>query len=211
MSQRGRFITLEGGEGAGKSTQVKRLVALLQGRGISVIATREPGGCEGAEDIRGLWLARRDWDPMTELLLVMAARREHLSKTVLPALKRGTWVVSDRYVDSSRAYQGFAMGLGVEKVDAIYKEVAGDFWPDLTLFLDIDVETGLARVKARAEALSRYDSKEVSFHERLRAAYLHLAKAEPKRFRLINAARSEEKVAEQIEKTLAGLIDAALM
>lgn len=211
---KGRFITLEGGEGAGKSTQVARIVALLKKRGIEAIATREVGGAPGAEDIRGLWLSKPEgfWDPLTEALLIMAARREHLMKTIQPALKKGVWVISDRYVDSTRAYQGLGLGLGVEKIDRIYREIAGDFWPDMTLFLDVAVETGLKRMQARAAgAEDRYERADLAFHEKLRAAFLYLAKAEPNRWRIVDASKNEDRVAELIEQTLAGLMDRALI
>ncbi len=210
---KGRFITLEGGDGAGKSTQVKRLVENLKKRGIEAIATREVGGSPGAEEIRKLWLSKKAgfWDPMTEVLLIMAARREHLTRTILPAINRGVWVVSDRYVDSTRAYQGVGLGVGVPKIDAIYKEIAGDFWPDLTLFLDVSVEKGLNRLEDRAGKKDRYEKQEMAFHETLRSAFLKLAKAEPKRFRIVDASKDEDRVSELIEKTLAGLIDAATM
>jgi len=211
--RRGRFITLEGGDGAGKSTQGRRLVAYLKQKGLSVVATREVGGSPGAEDIRQLWLSKPDrfWDPMTEALLVMAARREHLVKTVWPALDRGAWVVSDRFVDSTRVYQGVALGVGVPKVDALYKEIAGTFWPDMTLYLDVPVETGLARMKARANALDRFEQQQVAFHETLRSAFLGLVKNEPERFRLIDATKDEERVSESIEHAVQGMVDAALM
>lgn len=210
---KGRFITLEGGDGAGKSTQVKRLVESLRARGIEAIATREVGGAPGAEEIRELWLSKPDgfWDPMTEVMLIMAARREHIARTIEPALKRGLWVISDRYVDSTRVYQGIGLGLGLEKIDAVYHGIAGDFWPDLTLYLDLDVETGFKRMRARAGNLDRYESRNVSFHETLRKAFLDLARAEPNRFRVIDAAKSEDKVAKQIEEVLGGYMDAALM
>jgi len=210
---RGRFITLEGGDGAGKSTQTRRLVEHLKRRGIAVVMTREVGGAPGAEDIRQLWLSKPEhfWDPLTEAMLIMAARREHLVRTILPAIQKGYWVVSDRFVDSTRAYQGVGLGLGVTKIDTLYKEIAGDFWPDLTLYLDLSVETGLARMKARAGAEDRYEQKQVAFHELLRTAFLGLAKNESKRFRLIDASKDEDRVAASIEQAVSGLIDAANM
>ena len=143
----GRFITLEGGEGAGKSTQIARLKAWLEGRGKTVVATREPGGSAGAEMIRKLLVegpAER-WDGQTEALLHFAARREHLRTTVWPALASGAWVVSDRFADSTRAYQGYGHGLDLATIERLYEVAVGDFRPDLTLILDLPIETGLPR------------------------------------------------------------------
>ncbi|MDD5586414.1 MAG: dTMP kinase, partial [Alphaproteobacteria bacterium] len=164
------------------------------------IATREPGGAPGAEDIRSLWLGKAEghWDPMTELMLTMAARREHLVRTVWPALEKGIWVVSDRFVDSARVYQGIGLGLGLEKVDAIYEEIAGDFWPDLTLLLDVPVETGLERMASRCGPDDRYQRQHKKFHEMLRAGFLDLAKMEPHRFNVIDASQNQDKVTADI-------------
>lgn len=198
---RGRFITLEGGDGAGKSTQTKRLVAWLRQKGIEAVATREIGGAPGAEEIRTLWLDKGEgyWDPLTELMLIMAARREHLAKTVWPALERGAWVVSDRFVDSARAYQGLGQGLGLEQVDRLYAIIAPDFWPDVTLLLDLPVEKGLART-GRGDRFERMDN---AFHEKLRSAYLELAQKEPARFSVIDARAGAGGVAASIRATLA--------
>ncbi len=201
---RGKFITLEGGEGVGKSTQVKALLAFLASREIEAVATREIGGTPGAEEIRSLWLDKGEgnWDPMTELLLTMAARREHLVRTVWPALEGGQWVVSDRFVDSARVYQGVGLQLGVEKVDAVYAQIAGDFWPDLTLLLDAPVDTGLERMAARNGQDDRYQRKNKAFHEKLRTGFLDLAKKEPKRFCLIDAAQDQTSVTLAIQKAV---------
>lgn len=201
---RGKFITLEGGEGAGKSTQVKELVAFLNSRNVDAIATREIGGTPGAEEIRSLWLDKSEgnWDPMTELLLTMAARREHLVDTVWPALEQGKWVISDRFVDSARVYQGIGLQLGVEKVDAIYAQVASDFWPDLTLLLDTPVEVGLERMASREGQDDRYQRKNKAFHEKLRQGFLDLAKKEPKRILLIDASQDKASVALAIQKAV---------
>ncbi|MDD3288286.1 MAG: dTMP kinase [Alphaproteobacteria bacterium] len=196
----GKFITLEGGEGAGKSTQIERLKQYISDCGIKVISTREVGGAPSAEEIRIFWLNREEkyWDPLTEVLLIMAARREHLVQTVWPALASGTWVISDRFVDSSRAYQGVGFGLGIEKIDAIYREIAGDFWPDLTLFLDVDVDRGLERVASRKGIDDRYQQKKQSFHAKLRQAYHDIAANEPKRFHVIDANLEEDRVSQLI-------------
>ncbi|MDD2325177.1 MAG: dTMP kinase [Alphaproteobacteria bacterium] len=198
---KGRFITLEGGEGAGKSTQVTLLVEALARRGIEAIATREVGGCAGAEDIRRLWLGKEHgfWDTMTELMLIMAARREHLVKTIWPALERGAWVISDRFVDSTRAYQGIGQGLGLAVVDEAYRLIAGEFKPDLTFILDLPVESGLARMRARATETDRFEQQDTAFHETLRKAYLDLAAAEPQRFKVVNATATPAEVSQQLD------------
>lgn len=208
---RGRFITLEGGDGAGKSTQVKRLASVLESRGLKVLTTREVGGAPGAEDIRGLWLSKPQgfWDPLTELMLIMAARREHLAHTVWPALEAGVWVISDRFVDSSRTYQGVAMGMGIDKVDALYREIAGNFWPDLTLLLDLPVATGEARMLSRRMKLDRYEAQEQAFHQSLREGYLKLAALEPSRIAVIDASRGIDDVAADLQARVLPLIEAA--
>ncbi len=206
---RGHFITLEGGEGAGKSTQVKRLTAALSARGIEVVQTREPGGTPGAEDIRALLVTGDParWDAMTETLLHYAARRAHVEKTVKPALARGAWVISDRFADSTMAYQGYAGSVGREAVAALHKLVLGDFAPDLTLVLDLPVETGLARAKARmtgaVQAEDRYERMGLVFHESLRAAFHEIAKREPERCRLVDASGNPDQVAAALWQVVA--------
>lgn len=202
---RGKFITLEGGEGTGKSTQVRELVAFLKSRDVDAVATREIGGTPGAEEIRSLWLDKSEsncWDPMTELLLTMAARREHLVHTVWPALEKGVWVISDRFVDSARVYQGTGLQLGVEKVDAIYAQIAGQFWPDLTLLLDAPVDVGLARMESRNGQDDRYQRKNKAFHEKLRQGFLELAKKEPQRIKIIDASQDQGSVALAVQKAV---------
>lgn len=200
---RGRFITLEGGEGAGKSTQVARLKAWLEGRGHSVVATREPGGAPGAEMIRKLLVEGpvERWDGLTEALLHFAARREHLRSTVWPALNAGTWVVSDRFADSTMAYQGYGHGTDRATLRALYDIAVGDFRPDLTLVLDLPVAVGLARATARRGTETRYESLPVAFHERVRAGFLEMASADPERLVVIDA-RGE------IDVTAAAISDA---
>lgn len=202
----GKFITLEGGEGAGKSTQVKNLCEFLRAKGKTVVQTREVGGVPTAEEIRGFWLGKGDgyWDSVTELLLIMAARREHLVKKIWPALASGMWVVSDRFVDSSRAYQGITMGLGLEKVEAIYRQIAPDFMPDMTLLLDLPAADGLARVASRGGQDDRYQQQKIAFHEKLRSAYRGLAQNEPVRWRVIDASADAVAVTAQIEGAVAG-------
>jgi len=190
---RGQFITFEGGEGAGKSTQVKRLVARLQAAGVDVVATREPGGSTGAEAIRELVLkgAADRWSPVTETLLMYGARRDHIERTIAPALARGAWVVCDRFADSTRAYQGGAGGVEPGLIAALETHVLDGARPDLTLVFDLPVEVGLARAEAHADASghaeTRFESKGLAFHERLRAAFLAIAGAEPERCALIDA------------------------
>jgi dTMP kinase len=186
---KGLFITLEGGEGAGKSTQVRLLGEALEARGIATLVTREPGGAPGAEHIREILLdsALGPWEPMSEALLHFAARREHLARSIKPTLEAGRWVVSDRFADSTTAYQGYAGDLGTDAITALYKIVLGDFAPDLTLILDLPVTAGLARAAARPESQDRYERMDLDFHERVRAGYLEIARQEPERCVLIDA------------------------
>jgi dTMP kinase len=185
---RGRFITFEGGEGAGKSTQLKRLAERLRGRGLEVVATREPGGSPGAEAIRELVLngAADRWSPVTETLLMYAARCDHLERVISPALARGAWVVCDRFADSTRAYQGAAGGTDPELIAALERGVLGPVRPDLTLVFDLPPETGLARSQARGGE-QRFETKGLAFHERLREGFLAIARAEPDRCVRIDA------------------------
>ena len=196
---RGRLVTVEGGEGAGKSTQCAHLARSLARAGIQAITTREPGGAPGAEAIRALLVdgALDRWDPTAEALLHFAARREHLIRTVWPALAAGKWVVCDRFADSTMAYQGCAMGVGRETVEALYRVAVGDFAPDLTLILDVPVAVGLARAAARAGPPQRYERMDNAFHERLRKAFLDIARRAPDRCVMIDASLPEDAVARQ--------------
>ncbi len=196
----GRFITLEGGEGAGKSTQAQCLVAALVAAGIPAIATREPGGAPGAEEIRALLVEGETgrWDPLTETLLHFAARAEHVARTVKPALARGEWVVCDRFADSTMAYQGYGQGLGRETVEAIGRAVLGGFGPDLTLVLDLPAEAGLVRATGRPGVATRYERMGLPFHRRLREAFLDIARREPGRVAVIDASAPVEAVHEGI-------------
>jgi dTMP kinase len=197
----GRFITFEGGEGAGKSTQLKRLAARLeapipQGWGREVVATREPGGSPGAEDIRALVLrgAAERWSPVTETLLMYAARRDHVERVIRPALARGAWVVCDRFADSTRAYQGAAGGTDAGLIAALETYILEGTRPDLTLVFDLPVAEGLERAHARAGAEMRFESKGQAFHERLREGFLAIAKAEPGRCTIVDATGSLDEV-----------------
>jgi dTMP kinase len=202
---RGRFITFEGGEGAGKSTQVRLLVAALNGQGRDVLATREPGGSTGAEEIRRLLVSGdpNRWDGVTEALLHFAARRDHLARTVWPALDAGRWVVSDRFADSTMAYQGYGHGLGREPIERLYAVTVGSFAPDLTLILDVPPESGIARTHARMDGEDRYERMDLSFHQRLRAGFLEIAALEPQRCVIIDASGSVDEVHAAILKAVA--------
>ncbi len=196
----GRFITIEGGEGAGKSTQVRLLAETLRQRGGEVICTREPGGSVGAEQIRALLVAGEPgrWDGMTEALLHFAARRDHLRATIWPALAAGKWVISDRFADSTLAYQGFGHGLPRDVLDQLYLITVGDFAPDLTVILDLPVATGLARAGGRGGAEDRYERMNVAFHQRLRDGFLAIAANEPARCAVVAAERDAETIAADI-------------
>jgi len=196
----GRFITLEGGEGAGKSTQIARLTDWLKSRDREVLATREPGGSPGAEAIRKLLVvgAAERWDGTTEALLHFAARRDHLRSTVWPALKRGDWVVSDRFADSTLAYQGYGHGIDRRIFDQLYEVAAGAFRPDLTVILDLPIEIGLKRAAARRGSETRYESLPAEFHARVRGGFLEIAKREPKRCVVIDATGDVDAIARAI-------------
>ncbi len=200
MTTRGRFVTVEGGEGVGKSTNIDFLCALIRGRGFEVLATREPGGTPTAERIRELLLSHGD-EPMpdtAELLLFFAARALHVENVIRPALARGTWVVCDRFTDATRAYQGAGRGLDARQIEQLAAWVHGDLRPDLTLLLDAPVELGRGRAEQRGEA-DRMEGEQAAFHARVREGYLALAKGEPDRFRVIDAARPLERVQADIE------------
>ena len=193
---RGYFITLEGGEGAGKSTQAALLSERLKQTGHSVVQTREPGGTPGAEKIRSL-LVEGDtdrWSATTETLLMYAARRDHIERVIAPALARGAVVVCDRYADSTRAYQGAAGDAPKDLIDGLEAAVLGDARPDLTLVFDLPVEIGLARTVARAGGERRFEAKDPGFHARLRSAFLDIAQSEPKRCDVIDASADAETV-----------------
>lgn len=197
---RAPLITLEGGEGAGKSTQIRALAGRLIDAGKQVLVTREPGGAPGAEEIRRLLVEGEPgrWDPMAEALLHFAARREHLAKTVNPARAQGIWVVSDRFADSTMAYQGHGQGVGAAFVAALYDLVVGRDGPDLTLILDLPVEEGLRRAEGRGGVENRYERMGSAFHERLRDAYLGIAAKAPARCAVIDATGTPEAVAARI-------------
>lgn len=190
---RGRFITFEGGEGAGKSTQAKRLSHRLEGAGIATLITREPGGTVLGEDIRNLILKDRPQDPVTELLLFAAARAEHMTAVIRPALDEGTWVISDRFIDSTRVYQGHLYGIEPDLIAQLERTTVATDVPDLTLILDLPAEEGLARAELRG-TLSRYDAERLETHEALREGFLEIANREPKRCILIDGNLAEASV-----------------
>ncbi len=193
---RGKFITFEGGEGAGKSTQVGLLARTLEAKGMDVLTTREPGGTEGAEEIRDLLLNGdlERWHGKTEALLHFAARVEHLDKTIFPALEAGVWVICDRFTDSTMAYQGYGHCLDINCLARLQEFAIADASPDLTLLLDLKVEDGLARAFARHGNEDRYERRDADFHRRIRKGFLRIAENEPERVRVIDAADDVDSV-----------------
>lgn len=207
---RGRFITLEGGEGTGKSTQTGRLAACLEALGIDVLATREPGGSPGGEEIRELLVtgAPGRWQPVTEALLHMAARADHVATVIEPALAAGRWVISDRFFDSTVVYQGIVQGVGEDRVRALYRDIFGTFAPDLTVILDLEAKTGLARANEDGQE-GRYEDMGEGFHERIAEAFRMIAAAEPERCRLIDAGGTPEAVEDRLWREVSPLVETA--
>jgi dTMP kinase len=202
---KGKFITFEGGEGVGKSTQVKILAEKLVTEHIDVVLTREPGGSPGAEEIRALLVkgSTDKWSPMTEALLHNAARAEHLSKTVEPALDAGKWVISDRYADSTLAYQGYGQGVDLQILLEMHKVGTGNFWPDLTIILDgHELNRANAREQANTDKEDRYERMGDEFHKKLQESFLDIAKNNPDRCVVISAKGTIEEVAERIWQVL---------
>lgn len=206
----GRFITLEGGEGAGKSTHAARLAARLRAAGLEVVETREPGGTPGAEAIRALLLGGGEarWSPMVEALLLNAARADHAGRLIVPALARGAWVVCDRWLDSTLAYQGGASGLPLEALRTLHAIATGGLMPQRTLLLDLPAAEGLSRAHGRGGMADRIGGREGNFHERVRAAFLELAAAEPERIAIIDASPDPDRVARAIWAAVAPLLPA---
>ncbi len=212
MSQRGVFITLEGGEGAGKTTSRAYISEFLKQQGIQVLETREPGGTEVSEAIRHLLLNSTlpAMHADTELLLMFAARNEHLQQRILPALELGHWVVCDRFTDATYAYQGYGRGLDHARIAALEFWVQGKLRPDYTLLFDIDVQTGMQRVRARSEQLAisndRFEQEKLDFFERIREGYLERAKLYPQQYRIIEASQPICEVQQQLQRVLASIL-----
>jgi dTMP kinase len=204
--EQGRFITFEGIEGVGKSTNISYFVDVVEKAGYKVLTTREPGGTPMAERIRALVAEHGDeaMPDIAELLLVFAARALHVNNVILPALASGTWVVCDRFTDSSRAYQGGGRGLPQDDIDLLADWVHGDLEPDLTVLLDAPVETGMSRAGRRSDP-DRFESEQGEFFQRVRETYLRLAESHPERFAVIDATRSLEDVTHDVGRVAAAL------
>ena len=205
---KGKFITFEGVEGAGKSTQSKLLVEYLNNNGIEAVWTREPGGSEGAEEIRKLLIngAVNKWDGITELLLMYASRRDHTEKKVKPLLAEGKVVISDRYFDSSLAYQGYGHNLDLSKIQKIREIVLDDFKPDITIILDLDIKKGLERTNIRGEK-NRFEDMDITFHNRVRNGFLHISQTEPERVKLLDV---DNKSIQEIQKEILHILSLSL-
>ena len=202
----GKFITVEGIEGVGKSTNVSHLTKAIEARGHAVISTREPGGTPMAERIREMLIEHGD-EPMSdvaELLLMFASRSLHVNNVIVPALASGTWVVCDRFVDASRAYQGGGRGLPMEDIDQIARLVLGDLKPDVTILLDAPVEIGMSRADKRGVP-DRFETERAAFFERVRECYLGLAASEPERFVIVDASADMDTVRSDIESIVAAV------
>lgn len=198
----GRLITFEGGDGAGKTTQIGQLADFLEGLGMPVVRTREPGGTAEAEAIRKLLVSgEADWDPLTEAMLHFAARREHVEKHIRPALAAGQWVLSDRFFDSTVAYQCYGQGVAPEDEAALRRLAIGSLQPDLTLLLDISVETGRKRAQSRQE--SRYEAMNDDLHRRVRAGFIEIARRDPQRIAVVDAERDPDSVAVTVRNIVA--------
>ena len=200
---RGRFITLEGSEGSGKSTNLSYIHQRLQQAGIELVLTREPGGTPLGETIRELLLDHRQQAMAsdTELLLMFAARAQHLNELIIPALEAGKWVLCDRFTDATYAYQGAGRGIANERIGLLEQWVQGELRPDLTFFLDLPVAQGLARAGERAE-LDRFEREEIDFFERVRQGYLSRAEAQPQRYRIVDASPQLPEVQAQLDRII---------
>jgi dTMP kinase len=207
--ERGKFITLEGGEGAGKSTNAHWIADYLRAKGKTVLVTREPGGTEVAEVIRGVLLSPElpGMNSDTELLLMFAARNEHLQKKILPALGQGTWVICDRFTDATYAYQGYGRGISLQRIAELETWVQGDLRPDYVILFDLDVATGMARAQARGQA-DRFEQEHADFFARIRNGYQARAAAVPARYPQIDAGQTLEQVRAQLEQLLERILAA---
>lgn len=204
--QKGKFITLEGIDGAGKSTHLKWIANYLASKSIRVLTTREPGGTELGENIRGLLLDHRQiMHAETEALLMFAARREHLDKLILPALDQGNWVISDRFTDASYAYQGGGRDVSIDKLQILENWVQGQFQPDLTFYFDLSIEVARIRMQS-IKIADRFEKEQNDFFHRVRAAYINRAKQFPERMQVLDASRSIDDITHQLEKVLQPLL-----
>ena len=203
---KGKFITIEGGEGTGKSTQLNLLSAYLKKKKIKNITTREPGGAKGAEKIRNLILnsKKKDWSPITEALLHISARSDHLEKKILPNLNKGIWIICDRFRDSTIAYQGFGNGLKLDVLETLQESIFNKLHADLTIILDVDPRISLKRTKKRKFGNKKYEKMNINFHKKIRKGFLDIAKKNKKRCKIINAVGDKieinKKIIEVIKK-----------
>ncbi len=204
----GKFLTLEGTEGAGKSTNLKCIQSWLESRGIELIVTREPGGTAISEAIREILLNTEfnTMNPNTELLLMFAARNQHIEEKIKPALAQGKWVISDRFTDASYAYQGAGRGIEYSRIAEIENWVQQSFQPDKTFVFDLPIEIGMARVRARGEQTDRFEQENIEFFDKVRNAYLNRAKQAPERYAILDASQSLDVVQKQITNHLIELI-----
>lgn len=208
-ARRGRFVSLEGGEGVGKSTQARRLAAVLRARGLDVVETREPGGSPGAEAIRSLLLQGEEdrWTAEAEALLFAAARADHVARTIRPALDRGQWVLSDRFLDSSVAYQGGAGKLGADRIRSLHAFGSAGFLPDRTLLLQLPADAAATRARARdGEAGDRIGARDAAFHAAVEESFREIARQEPERVRIVDASGEAEAVTERLVAALADIL-----
>ena len=198
-----RFISFEGGEGSGKSTQIKLLAKKLSKKR-QVIITREPGGTKDAEKIRNLIVKdkNQEWSGVVETMLLFAARKDHIDKVIMPNLKKGYWVLCDRYIDSTMAYQGYGKKVDVKLINSLNKIIVKNLVPHITFLLDIDPMTGLARSKRRGNKELRYENMHISFHRKVRASFLKIAKMNKNRIKIIDASKEKHKISENIWKIL---------
>lgn len=206
--KKGLFVTLEGGEGVGKTTNFNLIKSRLSDAGIPFIETREPGGTPMAEEVRNLLLSKREEavDPLAELLLVFAARSQHLQKKIIPALNNGSWVLCDRFTDSTYAYQGGGRGIEIKKIAELENLVQNGLHPDVTFLLDAPIEVGMERARSRAE-LDRFESEDLEFFENMRKQFLHRASEQSDRFVLVDASKDLESVQKQITRQLDRIVE----
>jgi len=207
---RGRFITFEGGEGAGKSTQIAALEGFLLERGVEVVCTREPGGTPNAEQLRDLVVSGEPgrWSALEEMLIMYTARSELVRTRIKPALSQGKWVLSDRFADSTLAYQGYAGGVDIAMIQQLHHIVLGDFKPDLTLILDVQADAGMNRVQTRADEISRFEKHQAIFYKKVRNGYISIAKAEPDRCKVLDGNAAIAKVQRDVTAVVMAQFDA---